>query len=276
MSKLRGLPEAKRMRHDYHFVEQLLTTKASPIGRMVDILMLDPSPGQPRKEFGDLTDLVTSIQERGILEPILVRESGNRFQIIAGERRYRAALEAGLTRVPCIVLDVDDRGVLEISLVENLQRKDLNPFEEADAIQRLVDTLELTHDQTARRLGRSRSALTETLSLVHLPESIRERCLRSNLLNRSLLLQIVRLKDEPAMHALLDQIEKGKLSRQEVRDLKKKETPRKAGRPRGYTFRYQAPDKAFRLQIRFGRSAVEKDELIRTLRQIIDSLRAQP
>ncbi len=274
MSKLRGLPEAKRMRHDHHFVEQLLTAQASPIGKMIDILLLDPTPGQPRKEFGDLADLATSVKERGVLEPILVRAAAGRFQVIAGERRFRAALEAGLTRVPCIVLDVDDRGVLEVSLIENLQRKDLNLFEEADAIQRLVDTLELTHDAAARKLGRSRPALTETLSLVHVPRSIRERCLKIGLLNRSLLLQIVRLKDEKAMHALLDKIEEGKLNRQEVRDMKRAESGRRPGRPRGYTFKYQAPDKAFRLQIRFGRASVDRDELIHSLERIIDSLRS--
>lgn len=275
MSKLRGLPETKRMRHDLHFVEQLLSTKVTPIGRMLDLSELDPSANQPRKEFGDLAHMVASVKERGILEPILVRQAGNRYQIIAGERRYRAAMEAGLTRVPCIVLDVDDRGVLEISLVENLQRKDLNPFEEADAIQRLVETLELTHDEASRRIGRSRSALTETLSLVHIPQVIREHCLQAGLLSRSLLLQLARLKDDKQMLELLTQVEQGALNRQEIRELKKSSAPRKAGRPRGFTFKYQAPDKAFRLQLRFGRAAVEKSDLIRTLEQIIESLRRQ-
>lgn len=272
MSKLRGLPETKRMRHDFHFVEQLLSTKPSPVGRMIDILLLDPSPGQPRKDFGDLSDLVSSIKERGVLEPILVRQLENRYQIIAGERRYRAALEAGLTRVPCVVLDVDDRGVLEISLIENLQRRDLDPFEEADGIQNLVATLGLTHEEAARRLGRSRTALTESLTLARIPAAVRERCLRRGQMARSLLLQLARQKDEAAMLQLLEKVEAGNLGRQDVRELRKKDAARRPGRPAGFTFKYQAPDKAFRLQIRFGRANVDKPELIRTLQQILHSL----
>lgn len=270
MSKLRGLPDTKRMRHDFHFVEQLLSSKTQAIGRQLDILLIDPSPGQPRKEFGDLSDLVSSIRERGVLEPILVRPNGSRYQIIAGERRYRASLEAGLTRVPCMVFDVDDQGVLEISLIENLQRKDLNPFEEADAIAKLVDSLDLTHEEAARKLGRSRTSLTETLTLVHVPGSVRDRLQRNPSLGRSTLLQVARLENEEAMHRLLDQIEQGNLRRDDVRKITR---GRSLGRPRGYTFKFQPPDKTFRLQIKFGRSAIGKEDLIQTLQKIIDSLR---
>jgi ParB family chromosome partitioning protein len=266
------------MRHDFHFVEQLLSSKTQPIGRLLDLLLIDPSPGQPRKQFGDLSDLVGSIRERGVLEPILVRPSGSRYQIIAGERRYRAALEAGVTRVPCMVLDVDDRAVLEISLIENLQRKDLSPFEEADAIARLVESLDLTHEEAARKLGRSRTSLTETLTLVHVPISVRERIQRNSSLGRSTLLQIARLDDEEAMHRLLDQVEQGNLRRDDVRKLTRQRsmgpTARKPGRPRGYTFKFQPPDKTFQLQIKFGRTSVEKEDLIQTLQRIIDSLRS--
>jgi ParB family chromosome partitioning protein len=266
------------MRHDFHFVEQLLSTKAQPIGRQVDIMLIDPCPGQPRKELGDLSDLVASIRERGVLEPILVRPNGGRYQIIAGERRYRASLEAGLTRVPCMVLDVDDRGVLEISLIENLQRKDLSPFEEADAIARLVDTLELTHEEAARKLGRSRTSLTETLTLTRVPPSVRTRAQQIPSLGRSTLLEIARLEEEAAMHRMLDRIEQGSLNRDDVRRLTRRGphpvSTRRPGRPRGYTFNFQPPDKAFRLQIRFGRASVEKEELIQALMKIIDSIRS--
>ena len=272
MSKLRGLPQTKRMRHDFHFVEHLLSNQSTPVGQTLDILLLDPSPGQPRKDFGDLSDLVSSIKDRGVLEPILVRKTGSRFQIIAGERRYRAAIKAGLARLPCIELDVDERGMLEISLIENLQRRDLNPFEEADAIYQLVETLELTHAEAARRLGRSRSSLTETLSLVHLPASIRGRCLSNAIMGRSILLQIARLRTEVQMTELLDKIQHEKLTRQDVRDLRKVKPKPNPGRPRGYTFRFQPPDRSFRLQLRFGRPNIAKHELIEALRAIINSL----
>lgn len=272
MSKLRGLPQTKRMRHDFHFVDQLLSNQSKPIGQTLDILLLDPAPGQPRKDFGDLSDLVSSIKDRGVLEPILVRKTASRFQIIAGERRYRAAMKAGLARLPCIELDVDEQGMLEISLIENLQRRDLNPFEEADAIHQLVETLDLTHSEAARRLGRSRTSLTETLSLVHLPASIRKRCLKSGILGRSILLQIARLKNEAQMMELLDSIAQGKLTRQDVRDLRKTSPRSKPGRPAGYIFKFQPPDRSFRLQLRFGRSRVAKTELIDALQAIIRSL----
>ncbi len=272
MSKMRGLPQTKRMRHDFHFVEQLLSNQSIPVGQALDILLLDPAPGQPRKDFGDLSDMISSIKDRGVLEPILVRKTGTRFQIIAGERRYKAAMEAGLARVPCIELDVDEQGMLEISLIENLQRRDLNPFEEADAIHQLVETLDLTHNEAARRLGRSRTSLTETLSLVHVPAAIRERCLGSGILGRSILLQIARLKREEQMIELLDKIEKGKLTRQDVRDLRKAKPTANPGRPKGYTFKFQPPDRSFRLQLRFGRSKVAKRELVEALRAIISSI----
>src|SRR5262247_4945078 len=119
---------------------------------MIPIDKLAPNPLQPRIEIGDLTELVSSIKEKGVLEPLLVRPSdvGGRYMIIAGERRYRASIEAGLTEVPCIELDVDDKAVAEISLIENLQRKDLTPFEEADGLQALADRFGYKHEDIAR------------------------------------------------------------------------------------------------------------------------------
>ena len=153
MSKYRGLPEDRRMRHDSHFVEEITSNRSESIGRMIDIERIEPNPHQPRKHFGDLSEMVASIKEKGILEPILVRAmDGGKFVIIAGERRYQASKIAGLRHVPCIEVDVDNRGMLEISLIENLQRKDLTPFEEAAAIQRLCDQFRYTHEEIARKL----------------------------------------------------------------------------------------------------------------------------
>ncbi|MFQ5702196.1 MAG: ParB/RepB/Spo0J family partition protein, partial [Acidobacteriota bacterium] len=117
MSKLRGLPSKMKMRHDFHFVEELsVPHDPAPIGKMINIDLLDVNPHQPRKSLGEIGDLVSSIKEKGLLEPILVREINGRYQIIAGERRYHASKAAGLRQVPCITMDVDERGVLEISL----------------------------------------------------------------------------------------------------------------------------------------------------------------
>jgi len=139
------------MRHDHHFVDHLVAAPAGGVGRMIPIEQLEPNPDQPRRVFGEMADLISSIKEKGVLEPVLVRPAGEKFQIIAGERRYRASIEAGLSQVPCIELDVDDRGVLEISLIENLQRLDLDPFEEADGLKRLSEKFLYTHDEIARK-----------------------------------------------------------------------------------------------------------------------------
>jgi hypothetical protein len=122
------------MRHDEHYVEALAASASSPIGRLLPIDQLDPNPNQPRQVMGDLSELVASIAEKGIIEPIIVRRRQDRFQIIAGERRYQAAVQAGLSEVPVIIRDIDDDEVTEIALIENLQRKDLTPFEEAEAL----------------------------------------------------------------------------------------------------------------------------------------------
>src|SRR5215471_8901114 len=122
------------MRHDEHYVEALSTVTTDPVGRMVPIDLIDPNPGQPRQVMGDLSELMASIAEKGILEPLLVRQRGERFQIIAGERRYQAAIQVGLRELPVVVRDVDEAETLELALIENLQRKDLTAFEEAEAL----------------------------------------------------------------------------------------------------------------------------------------------
>ena len=123
----RGLPTTMRMRHDEHYVEALTSSAGSPIGRIVQIDQLDANPNQPRQVMGDLSELMASIAEKGIIEPIIVRQRGQRFQIVAGERRYQAAVQVGLREIPVVIRDVDDDEIIEIALIENIQRKDLTP-----------------------------------------------------------------------------------------------------------------------------------------------------
>ena len=120
-----GLPETIRMRHDTHFVDQLARPGGEAIGRLIPVEDIEPNPDQPRQALGDLAELTASIREKGILEPLLVRKVGGRFEIIAGERRYRAAIEAGLAELPCVIRESSDAEMMELALVENLQRKDL-------------------------------------------------------------------------------------------------------------------------------------------------------
>lgn len=271
MSKQRGLPTDRRMRHDYHFVDQLAAPPSAGVGRMIPIEMLLPNPDQPRKTFGNIADLVSSIKEKGVLEPVLVRPSGEKFQIIAGERRYRASIEAGLSQLPCIEMDVDDRGVLEISLIENLQRLDLNPFEEADGLQKLAEKFLYTHEEIARKLGKARTSITETLSLNNIPVELRDLCREGGVTARSTLLQIARMPNPESMAAMILEIRKSGLTRDDVRRMKDRDK-QTAGRPKGFLFRFKPPDSKFFLNIRFRRSEVSKDEIIDTLRDLIEQL----
>jgi ParB family chromosome partitioning protein len=258
------------MRHDSHFVDEITAPQAETLGRMIDIQRVEPNPHQPRKSFGDLTEMIASIKEKGILEPILVRSHEGSFQIIAGERRYQAALQAGLQRVPCIEVDVDNRGMLEISLIENLQRKDLSPFEESAALQRLCDQFRYTHDEIARKLGKSRTVITEALSLNKMPEAIQERCRQADILSRSMLLQIVRQPSLQAMHALLDRITGDGITREEARQFSRDDRDRV--RSRNFTFRFKPDDEAFDFRLTFPKPEVERKELILALQQILERL----
>lgn len=269
MSRLSGLPEAKKMRHDSHFVEEITSPRSESIGRMIDLRRIAPNPHQPRKEFGDLSEMVASVKEKGILEPILVRHHEGRYEIIAGERRYQAARLAGLQRIPCIEVDVDARGMLEISLIENLQRRDLTPFEEAAAIQRLSDQFRYTHEEIAKKLGKSRTVITETLSLNRMPEAIQERCRQADIGSKSMLLQIVRQPTEEAMDRLIDRIAGDGITREEARNFQRRPG---AGRRRRFVYRYKPESGDYQFTLRFKRPEVERRELIDALREVLARL----
>jgi ParB family chromosome partitioning protein len=140
----------------------------------VNIDDIQTNPYQPRKEFVDekLNELAESIRIHGIIQPLLVREIGNKYQLIAGERRLRAAKLVGLTEVPVVIREMTDQAMMEVALVENLQREDLNPIEEADAYQRLMNEFQLTQDEIAKKVGKSRPAIANTLRLLNLPAEI--------------------------------------------------------------------------------------------------------
>jgi len=142
----------------------------------VPVEVLDPNPYQPRsaQDPARLAELAASIQESGIVQPILVRRRGERYQIIAGERRWRAAIAAGLAAVPVTVRDVPDAQLLELALVENIQRQELTAIEEAQAFHRLQEDFRLTQEEIARRVGRERSTVANTLRLLRLPRELRE------------------------------------------------------------------------------------------------------
>jgi ParB family chromosome partitioning protein len=144
--------------------------------RNVSVRQLQPGKYQPRTAMdpGKLSELAESIKAQGVIQPIVVRElSPDKFEIVAGERRWRASQEAGLTEVPVVVRDLDDRTVIAMALIENIQREDLNPLEEAQSLQRLINEFSLTHAEAAEAVGRSRAAVSNLLRLLELPPAIR-------------------------------------------------------------------------------------------------------
>jgi ParB family chromosome partitioning protein len=262
------------MRHDEHYVATLSAPAGTPIGRLLAIDQIDPNPDQPRQAMGDLSELMASIAEKGVIEPIVVRVRGGRYQIIAGERRYQASVQVGLKELPVVVRDVDDGEVLELALVENLQRKDLTAFEEADALHTLASRGGLTHEDLAKRLGKSRTAITETLALHKMPAEVKNLCRLADISSKSLLVQIVRLGDPAKMIAMVEKIARdGNATREKLR----KETTAKAqrGRPRAFVFNFKPATKSFKLHLTFAKSQVDRGEIISTLEAIIAELRKQ-
>ena len=221
----RGLPSGIRMRHDTHYVEELAGQRPTPIGRLIPVDQLDPNPLQPRVEIGDLTELTASICDKGVLEPLLVKPTGagGRWMIIAGERRWRAARAAGLREVPCIEMDVDEPTIAEIALIENMQRKDLTPWEEADGLLALCERFGYTHEDVARKVGKSRSTVTEALSIASLPEEIREECRRADINVKSTLLQIVRQPDMDSMRQIVREVKEKGLTREGARAARRRQ-----------------------------------------------------
>jgi ParB family transcriptional regulator, chromosome partitioning protein len=268
-----GLPDAMRMRHDTHFVDQLARPATESIGRLIPIEDIQPNPKQPRQTLGDLTELTASIREKGILEPLLVRKVGGHYEIIAGERRFRAAGKAGLSELPCVVRETTDAEMMELALVENLQRKDLSAFEEADGLKTLAVSYGYTHELMAERLGKSRSSITETLSLASMPEDIRNLCRLADIQSKSTLLQIVRQSDPTKMVDMLERLQQDGSTRSDARRLAKEAKARPAkGRPRAFVFQFQPKDKSFTLSLKFRKGQVTRDEIAKTLAAVVDEL----
>jgi ParB family chromosome partitioning protein len=262
------------MRHDEHYVEALASSAGSPIGRIVPIDRIDPNPDQPRQVMGDLTELMSSIREKGVIEPLIVRQRGERYQIVAGERRYQAAVRIGLRDLPVVIREVDDTEVIEVALVENIQRKDLGPFEEAEAMASLTTRCGYTHEDLAKRLGKSRSSITESLALAGMPDEVRNLCRLADISSKSLLLQVVRQQSPAKMVAFIEELTRSgaDVTREKARKVAAKPKP---GRPKAFVFQFRPPTKAFNLRLQFRKSDVHRSEVIEALEAIIVELRQQ-
>lgn len=272
----RGLPERHGMRHDSHYVDELTRRSGGHIGSMLPLSLIEPNAGQPRNNLGNIEELADSIREKGVLEPILVRPiAPNRYQIISGERRFRAATMAGLDEIPAIELDVDDQETLEIALIENIQRKDLTAFEEAEGLLILQQKFGYTHERISQVIGKSRTTVTETLLINEIPDRIRAMCREAGVSNKSLLVQIARASSEEAMEEVVRGFAAGEMSRQDVRKQTSKAEPKKAGRPKNFTYQLKDKSLPFSVNMTFRKSNVDRKEIIDAVREILRRLEAE-
>lgn len=261
------------MRHDTHFVDLISKKSAAPLVRMIALDKIDPNPNQARTELGDLQELMASIKTKGVLEPIIVRPRGGRYEIIAGERRFIASKNIGLKEIPCIEKNVDDSEAMEISLVENLQRKDLDAFEEADGLRTLIDIYGYSHTQISEKIGKARSTITEVINISKIPQNIRRLCQEYRLdKNRSLLVELSKLKTEQDMKFLISSIKERDLKREDTRELIKL-IKDKQKKPKHFIFNYRPKEKPYSIRIEFKKEEASKQEIIKVLEELIEKLK---
>jgi len=274
-SRKTGLPDSLKMRHDTHFVELITSTATGPRVRMISTVMIDPNPRQARNELGNIDELVLSIKEKGVLEPILVRPKAGRYEIIAGERRYVASKKAGLKEIPCIEMRVEDNEAMEIALIENLQRKDLDVFEEADGLKALADVYGYNHGDIAKKIGKARSTITEIINICRIPKEIRELCIKNNILSRSTLVEIAKQKSDENMRRLVLMIKSRELTREDTRDLSK-DLKGAQKKHKHFVYNYRPKEKDYyKLRIEFKQENVTKEEIIDILKEVIDRLKIE-
>jgi ParB family chromosome partitioning protein len=186
----------------------------------LEIDQLEPAEAQPRKYFNEekLNELAVSIKSNGIIQPIVARRFGDRFQIIAGERRWRAAKIAGLQKIPCIIKDIPEANILEVSLIENIQRQELNPIEEAMAYKNLLERLDVTQEEIAQRVGKDRSSITNALRLLRLPMEI-QRLVEEDKLSMGHARALLSIESEDVQKSLALEINDKNLSVRETERL---------------------------------------------------------
>lgn len=191
---------------------------------LLPIDRLKPNKYQPRKNFEDsaIRDLASSIREKGVIQPLTVRKSGSDYEIIAGERRWRASKLAGMKNLPVVIIEAEDNEILELALIENLQREDLNPIEEAEAYQRLADEFKLTHEEISRKIGKDRSTISNQLRLLKLTKRSKE-ALINGLISAGHARALITIEDERLLDEYLDIIIAKSLS---VRQAEKLVKPR--------------------------------------------------
>ena len=244
------MPSAKRKSGLGKGLSALMTEAQTETGQTAQeqtlpITSIIPNPNQPRTHFNEteLRELSESIEKHGVLQPLLVRHKGDHYEIIAGERRYQASKRAGLDEVPVIIRDVDDQDMLALALIENLQRSDLNPIEEARGYKQLIKTSGMTQEALARAVSKSRSAITNSLRLLDLPEQVQQ-MLFDGLLTAGHARAILAVPFEDARIKLAERVVKEGLSVRATENLAPLfsvgETPRSPRKPTPQSFKKAA------------------------------------
>lgn len=240
------------------------TSKSSTTGTAkIKISEIRPNPYQPRKEFDQngLQELANSIKENGVFQPILVRKSLSGYELVAGERRLRASKLAGLKEIPVIIKDFDDKAMMEISLLENIQRKDLTPIEEANAYNQLIEKLKYTQDQLAKRIGKSRANVTNLLRLLTLPQEI-QKLVNDGKLSYGQARTLLAFDSEEKMISLAYRCVKEGLSVRELEQLTKKPTSKKSGKSESKKKNPYVEDVRTRMQKKLGTKVEISDKAI--------------
>ncbi|MBU4307501.1 MAG: ParB/RepB/Spo0J family partition protein [Candidatus Aminicenantes bacterium] len=267
MPKKVGLPEFIKMKHDYHLVDEISLRTKTPVIRNIPIEKISANQMQPRRDMGDLAELTDSIRENGIIEPVIVRPKNGNFEIIAGERRFRAAKEAGMHEIPCIEHDIPDNEALEMSIIENIQRKDLNVFEQAQSIRSLAEIYGYTHEEIAKKIGKSRVTVTELVRINDLPEEIKQKCLELGIDSKTFLLELTKVEELEKMKAILRQYGQKPFSRDEIKQQRKKETQK------NFNFNFVSDDKKVKINFHFKQEKVDRENVIAVLEKLIQDIK---
>lgn len=274
-NKKTGLPNYIHMKHDGHFVDVISKKSAGPCIRIISINKIDPNPRQARNELGNIKELMNSINKKGILEPILVRPKNDKYEIIAGERRFIASKKLGLNEIPCIEMNIEDAEAIEIGLIENIQRKDLDVFEEADGLKVLYEIYGYSHKKIAEKLGKARSTITEIINLSKIPIDVRNICKKNNISSRSTLIEIAKQNSRIDMINLINEIKFRNLKREDTRELSKKIKGRKIIRKK-FVYNYRPKESNnFSLRIEFMKQKVKKFEIVEVLERVLKELREE-
>lgn len=282
MVKRRGLPTSIKSRHENHFVEEISKMTRTKIIRNIPIDKITANIMQPRKDFGELQELADSIKEKGIIEPILVRPINGKFEIIAGERRYRAAKLVNLKEMPCIEHDVADNEALELTIIENMQRKDLNIFESAYSLKSLSEIYGYTHEEIAQKIGKSRVTVSEQIRITDLPSDVSKKCIELNISSKTFLLQLVKLDDKDAQLKALDKFIENPFSRDKLKQIREEnkntehlDSINKNVKKERIKFNFVSDNKEIKIGFNIKDKSIGKEKIIKILSELINDIKEE-